>query len=106
MTNKELVTIFELAETNSDNIFDIYDALAVHAEAYAKLQIASVKPTIYDAYELYCNHKNKGMEILNAVLNADFSSIIDQFNLDKLFDQIPEQYHGVIAQLLEEANQN
>lgn len=104
MTNAELITIFELAEASSDNIFDIYEALEVHAETYNEMAIARIKPSIYDAYELYCGHKNKGMEILNAILNADFTSIVEHFDLSKLFDQIPEEYKGMFEQLIAESN--
>lgn len=102
MTNNQLHTIFQTAESGADNIFDVYDFLNDYAEEYQEMPIAKVKPTIYDAYELYCSHKNKGLEILNAILKADYSAIIDQFDLEKLFNNIPEQYQGVIAQLLEE----
>ena len=104
MTNAELITIFELAEASSDNIFDVYEALEAHADAYNEMPIARIKPSIYDAYELYCGHKNKGMEILNAILNADFTSIVEQFDLGKLFDQIPEEYKGIFEQLIAESN--
>ena len=103
MTNKELTTIFELAEASSDNIFDIYEALEEHAEAYNEMSIAKIILTIYDAYELYCNHKNKVGDILNAIVNADFSSIAEQFDLGKLFNQIPEEYKGLFEQLIAES---
>ena len=103
MTNKELITIFELAEASSDNIFDVYEALEVHADAYNEMSIANIVLTIYDAYELYCNHKNKANDVLNAIVNADFSSIVEQFDLGKLFDQIPEEYKGLFEQLIAES---
>lgn len=106
MTNQELQTIFQAAEVETQNIFDVYEFLAGYAEAYQEMPISKIKPTIYDAYELYCSHKNKGMAILNAILNADYSDLINQFSLDKLFNQIPEQYQEVIMQLLEETNLN
>lgn len=103
MTNKDLITIFELAEASSDNIFDVYEALEEHAEAYNEMSIAKIVLTIYDAYELYCSHKNKANDILNAIINADFGSIIEQFDLGKLFDQIPEEYKGLFEQLIAES---
>ena len=106
MTNQELQTIFQAAEAETQNIFDVYEFLMDHAEAYQEMPIAKIKPTIYDAYELYCSHKNKGMAILNAILKADYSDLINQFSLDKLFGQIPEQYQETILQLLEEYNLN
>lgn len=106
MTNKDLITIFELAEASSDNIFDVYEALEEHADAYNEMSIANIILTIYDAYELYCSHKNKGKDILNAIVNADFSSIIEQFDLGKLFDQIPEEYQSLMKQLIQENSLN
>lgn len=106
MTNKELQTIFQSAEAESETIFDTYEFLADYEEEYLKMPMSKIKETIYDAYELYCSHKNKGMAILNAILKADYSDLINQFSLDKLFNQIPEQYQGTIIQLLEEYNLN
>lgn len=106
MTNQELQTIFQAAEVETQNIFDVYEFLIGYAEAYQEMPIAKIKPTIYDAYELYCSHKNKGMAVLNAILKADYSDLINQFSLDKLFNQIPEQYQEAIMQLLEEYNLN
>lgn len=106
MTNKQLHTIFQAAEAESETIFDTYEFLMEYEEDYKEMPIAKVKPSIYDAYELYCSHKDKGMAILNAILKADYSEIIDQFNLDKLFNQIPEEYRSVITQLLEEYDIN
>lgn len=103
MTNKELEAIFIIAEQNSENIFDIYEELSKYKEQYKKMKIAKIKPTIYDAYELYCNHKNKLMDMFEKVLTADYSNIIEQFDLKKLIDQIPEEYRGVLEQLVEEA---
>ena len=37
------------------------------------------------------------------MLTADYSNIIEQFDLKKLIDQIPEEYRGVLEQLVEEA---
>lgn len=106
MTNLQLQTIFQSAEADSETIFDTYEFLADYAEDYLEMPIAKIKPTIYDAYELYCSHKNKGMAVLNAILKADYSDLINQFSLDKLFNQIPEQYQEAIMQLLEEYNLN
>lgn len=106
MTNNELQIIFQTAEAESETIFDTYEFLIDYEEKYKDMPIAKIKPTIYDAYELYCSHKNKGMAILNAILKADYSDLINQFSLDKLFNQIPEQYQEAIMQLLEEYNLN
>ena len=106
MTNKELEAIFIVAEQNSENIFDVYDELSNYEDQYKEMNLAKIKPTIYDAYELYCEHKNKFMEMFDKVLTADYSAIIEQFDLKKLFNQIPEQYQGVIKQLIEEAGIN
>ena len=103
MTNKELEAIFIIAEQNSENIFDIYEELSKYKEQYKKMKIEKIKPTIYDAYELYCNHKNKLIDMFEKVLTADYSNIIEQFDLKKLIDQIPEEYRGVLEQLVEEA---
>jgi hypothetical protein len=102
MTTKELYNIMLAAETASDNIFDTYLFLADYAEEYLESVFSKIKPTIYDAYELYCSHKNKGLEILDAVINGDYTKILEQFDLNRLFSQIPEQYQGIILQLLEE----
>lgn len=106
MTNSELKQIFEAVEIEAENIFDIYDALADFEESYREMNIAKIKPSIYDAYELYVTHKNKDKwkHILNAILKADYSELIAHFSLDKLFDQIPEEYKDTILQLLEEYN--
>ena len=106
MTNKELEAIFIVAEQNSENIFDVYDELSNYEDQYKEMNLAKIKPTIYDAYELYCGHKNKFMEMSDKVLTADYNAIIEQFDLKKLFDQIPEQYQGVVKQLIEEAGIN
>jgi hypothetical protein len=103
MTNKELTTIFDLAELNAENIFDTYDFLKDYEESYKEMQIANIKPTIYDAYELYCSHKNNVVEAVKYILDeADFSSIIDAFSLTNLFESIPEEYRSIFKQLIEE----
>lgn len=106
--NKQLQELFITAETGSETIFDIYDFLADYEEDYASsgLSIAKTKSTIYDAYELYCSHKNDAERVVDKILNADFSKIVEQFDLEKLFNQIPDEYKGVIAQLLEEMGIN
>lgn len=102
MTNNELQQIFQTAETNAESIFDIYDFLVDYEEEYKEMKISKIKPTIYDAYELYCSHKNKGLEVVQAILEGDYGKIISQFDLSKLFGQIPQEYQSFILQLLEE----
>ena len=103
MTNKELITIFKLAESESENIFDIYDYLSNYEDKYQELKIASIKSTIYEAYETYYNHKNKIIEAVKYILNeVDFSSIVEAFDFTELLEQIPEEYMGVFKQLIED----
>lgn len=102
MTNNELKQIFEIAEAEAENIFDIYDFLINYEEEYKEMKIARVKPTIYDAYELYQKSKSPFEGILNMLLTADYSGIIEQFDLEKLFNQIPDQYKELITQTLDE----
>lgn len=106
--NKELQELFVTAESGAETIFDVYDFLTDYEEDYVSsgLVVAKVKPTIYDAYELYRNTKSNAEKAVDKILNADFSKIIEQFDLEKLFNQIPEEYRGVIAQLLEEMGLN
>lgn len=101
--NKELQELFISAETGAETIFDIYEFLADYEEEYNKLPIAKIKNSIYDAYELYSNSKTDMEKIVDRILNADYSKLIEQFNIEKLFNQIPEEYRGIITQLLEEA---
>lgn len=101
--NKELQQLFITAETGAETIFDVYEFLAEYEEEYNSLPIAAIKPTIYDAYEVYCNSKSDVEKIVDKILDADYSKIIEQFDLEKLFNQIPDEYKGVIGQLLEEA---
>lgn len=102
MTNLQLQTIFQTAEAESETIFDTYEFLADYAEGYLEMPIAKIKPTIYDAYELYCSHKNKVSDIIEAIIKADYSNLIKQFNFDDLINQIPEEYRPFLAQLIEE----
>lgn len=102
MTNKELVAIFEHAEKGNENIFDIYDELSLYAEEYNEMDIANIKYTIYDAYELYCAHKDNTTKILDAIFNGDYTKIVEAFDLKKLFEQIPAEYMGMFEQLIEQ----
>jgi hypothetical protein len=102
MTNNELQQIFQTAETDSENIFDIYDFLADYEEKYKEMKISKIKPTIYDAYELYCNHKNKVSDIITAIINADYSNLVNHFNFNDLINQIPEEFRPLLSQLIEE----
>lgn len=103
MTNKELITIFEKAEMGSENIFDIYDYLSLYEKDYQEFSLIKICPTIYDAYELYSKHQNKMIDAIKYFLNeADFSSIVNLFDFTDLLNQIPEEYSGVIKQLMEE----
>lgn len=102
MTNNELKQIFEIAEAEADNIFDIYDFLINYEEEYKNTRMAKIKPTIYDAYELYQKSKSPFEGILDMILTADYSKITEQFDLEKLFNQIPDQYKELILQTLDE----
>jgi len=103
MTNLQLQTIFQSAEADSETIFDTYEFLADYAEEYLEMPMAKIKPTIYDAYELYCSHKNKVSDIIAAIINADYSNLINQFNFNDLINQIPEEFRPLLSQLIEES---
>lgn len=103
MTNKELITIFESTELLEDNIFDIYESLMDYEEEYQQLEISKIIPSIYDAYEIYCKHKNHIQETINYIMNEiDFSGIVEMFNLNNLLDQIPEEYKGVFGKMIQD----
>lgn len=107
MTNEELKQIFETIEAEAENIFDIYDALTKFEEAYQEMSIAKIKPTIYDAYDTYCKHQPVWEKVLNKILTADYANIVEQFDLSKLVEQIPEQYKSLLGDLIDEQkNQN
>jgi U3 small nucleolar RNA-associated protein 14 len=103
MTNSELISVFVMAEEDSENIFDIYEKISEYEELYKNTTISKIKPTIYDAYELYCSHKNNIVEAVKYILDeVDFSEIANAFNFADLLDQIPEEFTGVIKQLINE----
>lgn len=102
MTNQELQTIFQTAEAEAQNIFDVYEFLTDYEERYKEMPIAKVRHTIYDAYELYCSHKNKVSDIISAIINADYSNLINHFNFNDLINQIPEEFRPLLSQLIEE----
>jgi hypothetical protein len=102
MTNNELQAIFIAAEEASENIFDIYEFLTKYEEQYKQSNFSKIKPSIYDAYELYYSHKNKAEEIISSILNADYTKLIEQFSLESLVNQIPEEFRPFLSQLIEE----
>lgn len=102
MTNNELQQIFQTAENNAENIFDIYEFLSNYSDEYLKMPIAKIKPSIYDAYELYYNHKNKWQGILDTILNTDYSSIVEQFNFKDIIEQLPEEFKPLLSILVDE----
>lgn len=104
MTNNELVTIMTTAQISSENIFDIYEKLSDYQEEYSKMPIAKIKPTIYDAYELYVKSTPAWEKIINTILNADYTKIIEQFDLNKMIEQIPEEYRSFFGDLISEQN--
>lgn len=104
MTNNELQQIFQTAETKAENIFDIYEFLADYEEEYKKMKISKIKSTIYDAYELYCSHKNKWQDILDTILSTDYSSIVQQFNFKDIIEQLPEELKPLLSILADEFN--
>lgn len=102
MTNNELQQIFQTAETNAKNIFDIYEFISNYSDEYLKMPIAKIKPSIYDAYELYCSHKNKWQDILDTILKTDYSSIVEQFNFKDIIEQLPEELKPLFSILVDE----
>lgn len=102
MTNQELQAIFQAAENEAETIFDVYEFLSGYEGKYLEMPFAKIKPTIYEAYELYYSHKNKVGDIIQAIITADYSNLIKQFNYDDLINQIPEEYRAVFTQLIEE----
>lgn len=103
MTNSELITVFKMLREDYENIFDIYEELEKYEELYKEMKISKIKPTIYDAYELYCNNENKVVEAIKYILyNVDFSVIADAFNIGDLIDQIPVEYRDVFGQLIKD----
>lgn len=102
MTNQQLELIFKTAEDESETVFDVYEFLENYADKYQEMPIAKIKPTIYDAYELYCSHKNKVGDIITAIINADYSNLVSHFNFNDLINQIPEEFRPLLSQLIEE----
>lgn len=102
MTNNELQQIFQTAETNAKNIFDIYEFISNYSDEYLKMPIAKIKPSIYDAYECYYSHKNKWQDILDTILKTDYSSIVEQFNFKDIVEQLPEELKPLFSILVDE----
>lgn len=103
MTNNQLIAIFTMIEENAENIFDIYEALKEYEVEYKEMSISKIKPTIYDAYKLYCDNKNNIVEAVKYILEeVDFSEIAKEFNFKHLLAMLPEEYMSVIGQLIEE----
>lgn len=102
MTNKELVKLFQhIEEDNNFNIFDIYESLSYYIEEYNEMEISNIKHTIYDAYELYHAHKDNTTKLIDAILNGDYTKVVEAFDLSKMIEKIPPQYLGFFQQLLE-----
>lgn len=102
MNNEQLYSIFTNLQKAHDNIFDVYIELTDYAEAYSTMEIASIIPNIYEAYEVFCKHQDKTERIIQAISSADWSKLVDAFDITKLFDQIPEEYRDTFLTLLEE----
>jgi hypothetical protein len=82
--NSELKDFFDELRMTENNIFNIYLQLAVVADEYKQLPIATIIPTVYDAYELFCKHDDKAVRIINAIENAEWSKLIDSLDITKL----------------------
>lgn len=106
--NQQLADLFRQIENSNTNIFDIYEALNTSAKLYKKLSISQVPgcETIFKAYELYCAHKDTVTAIFDRIANGDFTGLTEQFNVQKLFDQIPEEYKNILTQMFSEVSAN
>lgn len=102
MTNEELVSLINTVQIKHENIFDIYLELSEHQEEYLKMPIAKIKPTIYEAYELYMQSTPTWEKVINKILQADYAQIIEQFDISKILESIPEEYRAFFGDLLSE----
>ena len=104
--NQELTDLFHKIEQTNANIFDIYEALNSCAKLYKKLSISKVPgcETIFKAYELYRSHQDTVTVIFDKLANGDFSGLVEQFDINKLLDQIPEEYKNILALLMDGAS--
>lgn len=104
--NQQLADLFRQIENSNTNIFDIYEALNDCAKLYKKLSISKVPgcETIFKAYELYRSHQDTVTMIFDRLANGDFGGLIEQFNTQKLLDEIPEEYKNILAVLLNNAS--
>lgn len=104
--NLDLDILFTQLTIECDNIFDIYLELKKYEEAYEELELSDIVPDIYKAYELYHSHLDPAARIIKAITNADWSNLIDAFDFDKIIEKIPEEYKGILLQLIDEAKQD
>lgn len=104
--NQQLADLFRQVEQTNSNIFDIYEALNECAKLYKKLSISKVPgcETIFKAYELYRTHQNTVEKIFDKLANGDFTKLAEQFDIQKLFEQIPEEYKSILGLLLGDAS--
>lgn len=104
--NQQLADLFRQIENSNTNIFDIYEALNDCAKLYKKLSISKVPgcETIFKAYELYRSHQDTVTMIFDRLATGDFSGLMEQFNTQKLLDEIPEEYKNILAVLLNNAS--
>lgn len=106
--NQQLADLFRKIENTNSNIFDIYEALNECAKLYKTLSISKVPgcETIFKAYELYCAHKDTVTAIFDRIANGDFSGLAAQFDVQKLINEIPEEYKNILTSILEEVSAN
>ena len=104
--NQELADLFRKIENSNTNIFDIYEALNDCAKLYKKLSISIVPgcETIFKAYELYRSHQDTVTMIFDRLANGDFTGLVEQFDVKKLLDEIPDEYKNILALLMEGAS--
>ena len=104
--NQELADLFRKIENSNTNIFDIYEALNDCAKLYKKLSISKVPgcETIFKAYELYRRHQDTVTMIFDRLASGDFSGLMEQFDVKKLLDEIPDEYKNILALLMDGAS--
>lgn len=100
MNNLELEARFQEIENNSLTIFDVYEELAVLEKDYKLMPIAKIIKNVFEAYEIYCKHKDTLQKLINALSNMDFSNVVEAFDLSKLTEQIPQDYQKILAQVI------
>lgn len=100
MTNNELISIINTIQINNDNIFDIYLELSKYQSEYIEMDIAKIIPTIYEAYKIYSDSTPAWEKIINKILHADYTQIIEQFDISKMLEKIPEEYRELFGDLL------